>query len=55
MDVWLVEGVVVEMVDWDGEVVGRIEEWRVGMSFLEFMARDRCSLNASISFHHFPG
>jgi hypothetical protein len=51
--VGFVEGVIVEVVDWDGEVVGGVEKSGVRVPLLEFAGWDCGSLDVCISFHYF--
>ena len=47
-----VEGVVVEVVHWDGEVVGGVEESGVCIPLLEFAGGYCCSLDRRISLSY---
>jgi hypothetical protein len=47
--VWFVESVIVEMVDWDGDVVGWVEEGGVGVfAFDERIGSDCVSLEGKL-------
>jgi hypothetical protein len=43
----------VEVVDWDGEIVGGVEKSGVCVSLSEFAGRYCCSLDICISFNYF--
>jgi hypothetical protein len=47
-----VEGIVVEVVDWDGEVVGGVEKSGVRVSLSKFAGGYCCSLELRISFNY---
>jgi hypothetical protein len=47
-----VQGIVVEVVDWDGEVVGGIEKSGVCVSFSEFVGGYCRSLDIRINFNY---